>query len=161
MYHNANKKSKETVRRELINQINIFQTSNKYFMNKYNQGLHPPNLNLAIADLNLWKNSMKSQKDIILQVVNNNQVNTDIFNNDIHTNEFKNGRQEFCSNMGTYASAATQQRIEEINTNTNDHHTFNRGGYYGNSYESTKLRFFDEKTKLQNDVNKILEKLVT
>lgn len=166
MFHNANKKSKETVRRELINQINIFQTSNKYFMNKYNQGLQPPNLNLAIADLNLWKNSMKSQKDIelydaILQVVNNNQVNTDIFTNDIHKNEFKNGRQEFWSNMGTYASAATQQRIEEINTNPNHQPTFNRGGYHGNTYESTKPGFFDEKSKLQNDVNKILENLVT
>jgi len=35
-FHNAYKKSKEAARRELINPINIFQTSNKYFINKYN-----------------------------------------------------------------------------------------------------------------------------
>ena len=165
MFHNASRKSKEAVRRELINQINIFQTSNQYFMSKYSQGLQPPNLKLAINDLILWKKAMKNQQDIelydaILKVVNNNQVNTDNFSNDYQNKDYnKNGRQEFWASMGTYSSAATQQRIEEINNNPNYQPSFNRGNY-GSSYENSNPGEFDENIKNQSDANKILEILI-
>ena len=61
IFQNANKKSKETIRRELINQINIFQTSNQYFLNKYNFGLQPPNIQEVINDIKLWRESMKNK----------------------------------------------------------------------------------------------------
>lgn len=165
MFHNANRKSKEAVRRELINQINIFQTSNQYFMSKYSQGLQPPNLKLAINDLNSWKKAMKNQQDIelydtILKVVNNNQVNTDIFSNDYQNKDYnKNGRQEFWASIGTYSSAATQQRIEEINNNPHYQPSFNRGNY-GSSYENSNPGEFDENIRNQNDANKILKTLI-
>ena len=166
MFHNANKKSKETVRRELINQINIFQTSNQYFMNKYQHGLQPPNLQLAINDIIEWKKSMKSQKDIdlydsILKVLNNNQVNTDIFSTSHHDQEYNiNGRQEFWSNMGTYSSAATQQRIEEINADPNYQPTFNRGNSE-NPYVKSKPQEFGEKIVLSNEANEIIKCLIS
>ena len=165
IFHNANKKSKEAVRRELINQINIFQTSNQYFISKYNQGLQPPNLQLAIQDLNMWKKAMKSQKDIelydaILKVVNNNQVNTDDFSEKYPNEESnKKGRQEFWANIGTYSSAATQQRINDINNNPNYQPTFNRGNY-GSSYENSKPAEFEERFKLQEEANKVLDRLI-
>lgn len=165
IFHNANKKSKEEVRRELINQINIFQISNQYFMSKYQQGLQPPNLQLAIQDLYNWKKAMKSQKDIdlydaILKVVNNNQVNTDDFSerNQIEEKN-KKGRQEFWANIGTYSSAATQQRINELNNNPNYQPTFNRGNY-GSAYENSKPTEFEERFKLQEEANKALDRLI-
>ena len=165
MFHNANKKSKEDVRRELINQINIFQTSNQYYMNKYGHGLQPPNLKLAIDDLNLWKKSMKNPKDIelydaIFKVINNNQVNTDNLSIEYQNQGYnKQGRQEFWSNVGTYSSAATQQRIEEINSNPNHQPTFNRGNIE-NPYSNSKPSEFDEKIKNSNEANKIIKSLI-
>lgn len=167
IFHNANKKSKEAVRRELINQINIFQTSNQYFMSKYHFGLQPPNLQEAIQDLLMWKKAMTNPKDIelydaILQVVNNNQVNTDNFSGKYigEENINKKGRQEFWSNMGTFSSAATNQRSNEINSNPNYQPSFNRGNY-GSPYESSKPSAFEEKFKLQDEANKVLNKLVS
>ena len=166
IFNNANKKSKESVRRELINQINIFQTSNQYFMSKYKFGLQPPNLALAINDLNVWKKSMKNPKDIelydsILKVINNSQVNTDNFSNDHHNQEYNRiGRQEFWSNIGTYSSVATQQRIEEINSNPNYQPTFNRGSCE-NPYSNSKPSEADEKTKLIHDTNELIYNLVS
>lgn len=163
-FQNANKKSKEAARRELINQINIFQTSNKYFMNKYNFGLQPPNFQESINDVINWRNSMKNQKDIelydaILKVINNNQVNTDIFSNESKDEKGKMaGRQEFWSNVGTHASAATQQRIENINNNPNFQPTFQRGGGI-NYYSDSKLDNVDEIIKLSEDANKIVVEL--
>jgi len=66
IFQNANNKSKETVRREIINQINIFQASNQYYKNKYNLSLIPKNSNKIIEDLNFWKSKMNNQKDIEL-----------------------------------------------------------------------------------------------
>ncbi len=60
---------------------------------------------------------MKNRKDIelydeILKVINNNQVNTDIFSNKSKDEKCKmTGRQEFWSNVGTHASA---QHIKEL-----------------------------------------------
>ena len=108
---------------------------------------------------------MKNQQDIelydaILKVVNNNQVNTDNFLNDYQNKDYnKNGRQEFWASMGTYSSAATQQRIEEINNNPNYQPSFNRGNY-GSSYENSNPGEFDENIKNQSDANKILEILI-
>jgi len=165
MFNNANKKSKDVIRRELINQINIFQTSNLYFMNKYGHGLQPPNLKLAIDDLNKWKKSMKNPKDIelydaIFKVITNNQVNTDNLSiekpNQAHN---KHGRQEFWSSMGTFSSAATQQRIHDINSNPNHQPTFNRGNIE-NAYSKSNPSEFDEKMKISNEANKIIESLI-
>ena len=165
IFHNANKKSKDVVRRELINQINIFQSSNQYYMSKYQHGLQPPNLQDALEDLKLWKKSMKSQKDIelydsIFKVLNNCQVNTDNFSNENPNQEYnKAGKQEFWSNMGTYSSAATQKRIEEINNNPNFQPTLNRGNpdnLYGNSNPS----FYAEKAELSHNANKIIDNLL-
>ena len=165
IFHNANKKSKDVVRRELINQINIFQSSNQYYMSKYQHGLQPPNLQDALEDLKLWKKSMKSQKDIelydsIFKVLNNCQVNTDNFSNENPNQEYNRaGKQEFWSNMGTYSSAATQKRIEEINNNPNFQPTLNRGNpdnLYGNSNPS----FYAEKAELSHNANKIIDNLL-
>ena len=166
MFHNANRKSKEAVRRELINQINIFQTSNQYFMNKYHHGLQPPNLKLAIEDVNAWKKSLKNPKDIelydaILKVIGNYQVNTDNFSNDYQNQEYnKHGRQEFWSNVGTYSSAATHQRVEEINSNPNYQPTFIRGNSE-NPYASSKPSEYGEKIKLASEANEVIMILVT
>ena len=78
IFQNANEKSKDTIRRELINQINIFQSSNQYFINKYKFGLQPPNVQQVLNDVNLWKSVMTNKKDIelydgILAIIKSNK----------------------------------------------------------------------------------------
>ena len=164
IFHNANKKSKDAVRRELINQINIFQSSNQYYMSKYHHGLQPPNLEDALKDLKIWKSSMKSQKDIelydsIFKVLNNGQVNTDNFSIENPNQEYNRaGRQEFWSNIGTYSSAATQKRIDEINNNPNYQPTLNRGNS-DNPYANSNPSFYAEKAELSHSANKIIDNL--
>lgn len=163
-FNNANKKSKEAVRRELINQINIFQASNQYFQTKYKFGLQPPNIQQAINDVNLWKQSMKNKKDIelydgILKILNNNQINTDNFSNEEKEDKNKKlGRQEFWSNIGSHASSATQQRIESINNIENFQPTFQRGSGH-NPYLNNNLEQVDEAIKLSDEANIIIKDL--
>ena len=163
-FNNANNKSKEAVRRELINQINIFQASNQYFIKKYGLALQPPNIQDAINDVIAWKKKMKEKKDIdlydgILQVITNNQINTDNFSNEKENYENKKGgRQEFWSNIGTRASVATQQRIQNINNSKNFQPTFQRGSK-NNPYSNSSLNEADKITKLSEDANNIILKL--
>ena len=159
-FQNANKKSKEAVRRELINQINIFQASNKYFTGKYHFGLIPKDFEQSINDILKWKNSMNNPKDIelyngILKILNNNQIDTDSFSNEKKEEIKKGGRQEFWSSLGPNAAAATDQRIEEINNNPNYKPTFHRGAG-NNPYSNTNLSKADEIIKLQEEANKII-----
>lgn len=162
IFSNANKKSREKVRMELINQINIFQTSNQYFISKYQYGLQPPNLKLAIDDVRKWKESMKDPKDkelydAILKIINNGQVNTDNFSSQSkNQGHNKAGRQEFWANMGTYASSATQQRIHEINNNPNYQPTFNRGNA-SNPYSSSNPQEIEERVVQSEEANNILK----
>ena len=162
IFQNANKKSIDTIRRELINQINIFQSSNQYFLNKYNIGLQPPNIQEIIKDIILWKNSMKNKKDIELYdsmieiIKNNKQINID---NLLMGNEnlgIKNiGRQEFWQNIGPHASAATQERISYINNNENFQPTLQRGFGY-NPYQNSNLKDIDESMKLSSEADKLI-----
>lgn len=107
---------------------------------------------------------MKNQKDIdlydgILKVINNNQINTDNFSNENKEDKNKRvARQEFWSNMGTNASAATQQRIDNINNTQNFQPTFQRGSG-NNPYSSSNLKQVDEIAKLSDEANKIIKDL--
>jgi len=159
IFQNANKKSKDTIRRELINQINIFQSSNQYFINKYKFGLQPPNSQKIIDDIILWKNSMTNKKDIelydgILAIIKtNNLVNTDNFLVGNENSEIKNvGRQEFWSNIGTHASAATQKRIQNIQNNQNFQPNLQRGNR-NDPYQDSNMRDVNEIMKLSSEAN--------
>ena len=168
IFHNANKKSKETIRRELINQINIFQTSNQYFLNKYNFGLQPPNIQQVINDIMLWRKSMKNKKDIelydnIIEILKNNKlINTD---NLLMGNEnigLKNvGRQEFWQNIGPHASAATQERIAYINNNENFQPTLYRGAGNNYLYQNKTLMQVDDTMNLSNEADNIILEIFT
>lgn len=165
IFQNANQKSKDAVRRELINQINIFQTSNKYFLNKYKFGLQPPNIKEAIEDVNLWKQSMTNQRDIelyegILKVLYNNQINTDDFSNENERHQNSHiGRHEFWAGMGTHASAATQQRIENINNTHNYQPTFQRGNR-NDPYSGSNLNEVNERITLSNRANLVFKDII-
>ena len=159
IFQNANKKSKEATRRELINQINIFQSSNQYFINKYKFGLQPPNVQQVINDIALWKSAMTNKKDIelydgILAIISNNKyVNTDNYLVGNENAEYKNvGRQEFWSNMGTHASAATQKRIENINNTENWQPTLQRGNR-NDPYQESNMKEVNEIMKLSSEAN--------
>jgi hypothetical protein len=162
IFQNANKKSKEAIRRELINQINIFQSSNQYFINKYKFGLQPPNVQQVLNDVNLWKSVMTNKKDIelydgILAIIKSNKsINTDNFLIGNENSEIKNvGRQEFWSNMGTHASAATQKRIENMHNTENYQPTLQRGNR-NDPYQESNLKEVDEITKLSTEANKVI-----
>lgn len=163
-FNNANKKSKEVARRELINQINIFQASNKYFKNKYGFGLQPPDFQQSINDIIIWKQSMKNKKDIdlydgILKVINDNETNTDNFSNEHKEDKNKKvARQEFWSNIGTHASSANQQRIDNINNTPNFQPSFQRGNGT-NPYSNYNLEKVDEITKLSDKANETIKDL--
>ena len=162
IFQNANKKSKEATRRELINQINIFQTSNQYFINKYKFGLQPPNVQQVISDIVLWKSSMTNKKDIelydgILAIINDNKyVNTDNYLVGNENNEYKSvGRQEFWSNIGTHASAATQKRIENMHNTENYQPTLQRGNR-NDPYQESNLKEVDEIMKLSSEADQVI-----
>lgn len=126
--------------------------------------MQPPNFQESVNDVINWRNSMKNPKDIelydaILKVINNKQVNTDTFSNESKDEKGKMaGRQEFWSNIGTHASAATQQRVENINNTPNFQPTFQRGGGI-NYYSDSKLDNVDEIIKLSEEANKIVVEL--
>lgn len=162
IFQNANKKSKDTIRRELINQINIFQTSNQYFINKYKFGLQPPNVQQVINDIMLWKSAMTNKKDIelydgILAIINDNKyVNTDNYLVGNENAEYKNvGRQEFWSNMGTHASAATQKRIENMHNIENFQPTLQRGNR-NDPYQDSNMKEVNEVMKLSSEANQVM-----
>ena len=164
IFHNANKKSKDAVRSELINQINIFQASNQYFLQKYKTGLIPQNFDESINDIKKWKNSMTNPKDKelydgILKVLNNNSINTDYFSNqnNVQNKNSKKGRQEFWANMGTHASASTQQRINEINSNPNYKPTFQRGNNFNPNFNNNSN--YNEISVLSEQANNILNQI--
>lgn len=165
IFQNANKKSKDTTRRELINQINIFQTSNQYFINKYKFGLQPPNVQQVINDIMLWKSAMTNKKDIelydgILAIINDNKyVNTDNYLVGNENAEYKNlGRQEFWSNMGTHASAATQKRIENMHNTENFQPTLQRGNR-NDPYQDSNMKEVNEVMKLSSEANQVMFEL--
>ena len=162
IFQNANKKSKEATRRELINQINIFQTSNQYFINKYKFGLQPPNVQKVIEDILLWKSSMTNKKDIdlyegILGIINDNKnINTDNYLVGNENDGYKNmARQEFWSNMGTHASAATQKRIQNMYETENFQPTLQRGSR-NDPYQDSNMKEVNEVMKLSTDANEVI-----
>jgi hypothetical protein len=165
IFQNANKKSKEAIRRELINQINIFQTSNQYFINKYKFGLQPPNIQQVIDDIILWKSAMTNKKDIelyegILTIINDNKnINTDNYlignENAGYTNM---ARQEFWSNMGTHASAATQNRIKNMHETENFQPTLQRGNR-NDPYQDSHMKEVNEIMKLSTEANQVISEI--
>ena len=165
IFQNANKKSKEDTRRELINQINIFQASNQYFINKNKFGLQPPNVNQVIDDILLWKSAMTNRKDIelyegILAIINGNtNINTDNYLVGNENAGYKNmGRQEFWSNMGTHASAATQKRIENMHETENFQPTLQRGNR-NDPYQDSHMKEVNEVMKLSTEANQVISEI--
>ena len=119
IFQNANNKSKETIRREIISQINIFQASNQDYKNKYNLNLMHKISNEIIEDLNFWKSKINKQKDIelynaIIVIFKNMQVNTNTLS-DKNIQDQKIGKSaERWAIIGTNTSVETQNRIENI-----------------------------------------------
>lgn len=132
IFQNANKKSKETVRAEIINQINIFQASNQYYKSKYYSTLIPECSKEIIEDLNNWKNEIKNQKDIelyniIISILKNKKVDIDsLIDENIEEPKTIKSPEQWAI-MGTNASASTHNRIENINNNKNFVANFDRG----------------------------------